>query len=126
MFANTLRLIDEAGLTYLHVFPFSPRKSTPAAKMPQLARAVVKDRARRSREKGRGNAFARQRTWSAVKRNFSLKSRELPAPVFRQVRLTEFAPPGTLMRGRLDAPDGRNLYARVLEPARNTGTQAIA
>ena len=37
---------------YLHVFPFSPRPGTPAARMPQVARAVVKERARRLREKG--------------------------------------------------------------------------
>ena len=52
MFENTLRLVEECGLTYLHVFPFSPRKGTPAARMPQLARAVVKERARRLREAG--------------------------------------------------------------------------
>ena len=46
MFANTLGLVDEAGLTYLHVFPFSPRPGTPAARMPQLSRKLVKDRAR--------------------------------------------------------------------------------
>ncbi len=37
-FRNSLRLVDECGLTHLHVFPFSPRKGTPAARMPQLAR----------------------------------------------------------------------------------------
>ena len=36
MFANTLALVDEAGITYLHVFPFSPRPGTPAARMPQV------------------------------------------------------------------------------------------
>ena len=52
MFARSLDLVDECGLTHLHVFPFSPRPGTPAAKMPQVARAVVKERARRLREKG--------------------------------------------------------------------------
>ena len=54
MFARSLDLVDECGLTHLHVFPFSPRPGTPAARMPQVARAVVKDRARRLREQGRG------------------------------------------------------------------------
>ena len=45
MFADTLQFIDEAGLTYVHVFPFSPREGTPAARMPQLPRPVVKERA---------------------------------------------------------------------------------
>ncbi|PWR24198.1 tRNA (N(6)-L-threonylcarbamoyladenosine(37)-C(2))-methylthiotransferase MtaB [Zavarzinia aquatilis] len=51
-FEDTLRLVDEAGLTYLHVFPFSPRPGTPAAKMPQVGRAVAKARAERLRAKG--------------------------------------------------------------------------
>ena len=52
MFARSLDLVDECGLTHLHVFPFSPRPGTPAAKMPQVARAVVKERAKRLRDKG--------------------------------------------------------------------------
>lgn len=57
MFANTMKLVDEAGLTQLHVFPFSPREGTPAAKMPQLDRGLIKARAKRLREKGEA-AFA--------------------------------------------------------------------
>ena len=52
MFARSLDLVDECGLTQLHVFPFSPRPGTPAARMPQLDRAIVKERARRLRDKG--------------------------------------------------------------------------
>lgn len=52
MFENSLKIIDECGLTHLHVFPYSPRPGTPAAKMPQLSRATVKERARALREKG--------------------------------------------------------------------------
>jgi threonylcarbamoyladenosine tRNA methylthiotransferase MtaB len=52
MFANTLALIEEAGLDYLHVFPFSPRPGTPAARMPQVPRALVRERAQRLRAAG--------------------------------------------------------------------------
>ncbi|GGE99653.1 tRNA (N(6)-L-threonylcarbamoyladenosine(37)-C(2))-methylthiotransferase MtaB [Stappia taiwanensis] len=52
MFQNTLRIVDECGLTHLHVFPFSPRPGTPAARMPQVERTAVKERAARLREKG--------------------------------------------------------------------------
>ncbi|MBU6298754.1 MAG: tRNA (N(6)-L-threonylcarbamoyladenosine(37)-C(2))-methylthiotransferase MtaB [Alphaproteobacteria bacterium] len=52
MFKNTLQLVDDAGLSLLHVFPFSPRKGTPAARMPQVPRAVAKERAARLRIKG--------------------------------------------------------------------------
>jgi len=53
MFENSLKIVDECGLTYLHVFPFSARPGTPAARMPLLDKAVVKERAERLRDKGR-------------------------------------------------------------------------
>ncbi|WP_330084287.1 MiaB/RimO family radical SAM methylthiotransferase [Methylocystis iwaonis] len=52
MFAQTLALAEECGLTHLHVFPFSPRPGTPAARMPQVAREIAKERAARLREVG--------------------------------------------------------------------------
>jgi threonylcarbamoyladenosine tRNA methylthiotransferase MtaB len=52
MFQNTLDLVAEAGLTFLHVFPFSPRAGTPAARMPQVPNAVRKERAARLRAQG--------------------------------------------------------------------------
>jgi threonylcarbamoyladenosine tRNA methylthiotransferase MtaB len=57
MFANTLALVEEAGLTYLHVFPYSARKGTPAARMPQVAKGKRKERASRLRLAG-GRALA--------------------------------------------------------------------
>ncbi|WP_181703407.1 tRNA (N(6)-L-threonylcarbamoyladenosine(37)-C(2))-methylthiotransferase MtaB [Chthonobacter albigriseus] len=52
MFAQSLAIVDDCGLTHLHVFPYSPRPGTPAARMPQLERAVIKERAARLRVKG--------------------------------------------------------------------------
>jgi threonylcarbamoyladenosine tRNA methylthiotransferase MtaB len=52
MFLNSLSIVDECGLTHLNVFPFSPRPGTPAARMPQLERRVVKERGARLRAKG--------------------------------------------------------------------------
>ena len=52
MFENSLRLIEECGLTWLHVFPYSARKGTPAARMPQVLKAVRKERAARLRAAG--------------------------------------------------------------------------
>jgi threonylcarbamoyladenosine tRNA methylthiotransferase MtaB len=51
-FAHTLALVDDCGLSYLHVFPYSPRAGTPAARMPAVPRTVVKERAARLRAKG--------------------------------------------------------------------------
>ena len=63
MFENSLRLVEECGLTFLHVFPYSPRKGTPAAKMPQVPQAIRKERAARLRALGeeRRNAFLTSR-----------------------------------------------------------------
>lgn len=52
MFARTLALVDDCGLTHLHVFPFSPRPGTPAARMPQVPRDIARDRAARLRAAG--------------------------------------------------------------------------
>jgi threonylcarbamoyladenosine tRNA methylthiotransferase MtaB len=58
MFANTLALVEEAGLDTLHVFPFSPRPGTPAARMPQVPHAAIRERAARLRAAGQA-ALAR-------------------------------------------------------------------
>jgi threonylcarbamoyladenosine tRNA methylthiotransferase MtaB len=52
MFRRSLDIVDECGLTHLHVFPFSARSGTPAARMPPVPRAVVKDRAGQLRARG--------------------------------------------------------------------------
>ena len=52
MFTNSLQLVKDCGLTFLHVFPFSPRKGTPAARMPQVRGAKVRERAARLRAAG--------------------------------------------------------------------------
>ncbi|TWB51937.1 threonylcarbamoyladenosine tRNA methylthiotransferase MtaB [Rhizobium sp. ERR 922] len=52
MFVNAIGLAQEAGIAHLHVFPYSPRPGTPAARMPQLDRGVIKERAARLREAG--------------------------------------------------------------------------
>jgi threonylcarbamoyladenosine tRNA methylthiotransferase MtaB len=52
MFSRSLDLVEECGLTFLHVFPYSPRPGTPAARMPQVAGTVIKDRAKQLRAAG--------------------------------------------------------------------------
>ena len=58
MFERSLELIDEAGLTHLHVFPFSARRGTPAARMPQVPKSLRQERAARLRAAGQ-HAMAR-------------------------------------------------------------------
>ncbi|OPY94709.1 tRNA (N(6)-L-threonylcarbamoyladenosine(37)-C(2))-methylthiotransferase MtaB [Bradyrhizobium sacchari] len=64
MFSRSLDLVEECGLTFLHVFPYSPRPGTPAARMPQVAGGVIKDRAKRLR--AAGEAALRQRLQAEI------------------------------------------------------------
>ena len=52
MFRDTLNLVDQCHLTHLHVFPYSPRINTPAARMPQVDKSIIKDRANTLRQLG--------------------------------------------------------------------------
>ncbi|MDA9422449.1 MULTISPECIES: tRNA (N(6)-L-threonylcarbamoyladenosine(37)-C(2))-methylthiotransferase MtaB [Bradyrhizobium] len=63
MFSRSLDLVDECGLTFLHVFPYSPRPGTPAARMPQVGGAI-KERAKRLR--AAGEAALRQRLQAEI------------------------------------------------------------
>lgn len=55
MFENSLRIIEDCDLSFLHVFPYSPRQGTPAARMPQVQKGVIKERAARLRQAGTDN-----------------------------------------------------------------------
>lgn len=58
MFENSLKLVEDCGLTWLHVFPYSKRQGTPAARMPQVHGAAIKERAARLREAGEARVAA--------------------------------------------------------------------
>ena len=121
MFENTLRLVDEAALCYLHVFPFSVRHGTPAARMRQLEPAVVKDRARRLRERGSAALALRLQGLVGTEQEILV---EQPGTArtrcFAVARVAGRLAPGVLLRTRIDATDGRNLSARVLNPGQKS------
>ena len=112
MFQNSLDLVGECGLTHLHVFPFSPRPGTPAARMPQVAREVVKDRARRLRERG-ALALARHldREIGATRRILTESRDGGRTEQFTKVRLARPAEPGQILDLKIAAHDGRQLLA---------------
>jgi threonylcarbamoyladenosine tRNA methylthiotransferase MtaB len=110
MFRRTVDLIDECGLTYLHVFPFSPRPGTPAALMPQVARAVVKDRARRLR--GHGEDALRRHLDAEVgqaRRVLAESGQMGHSEHFTPVRLVRAVEPGTIVDVRIAGHDGSRL-----------------
>jgi threonylcarbamoyladenosine tRNA methylthiotransferase MtaB len=112
MFNRSLDLVDECGLTQLHVFPFSPRPGTPAARMPQVAGDVIKDRARRLREKGEA-ALRRHldREVGARRRVLTERSGIGRTPQFTPVRLHTPAGPGLMLDIAVTGHDGRQLLA---------------
>jgi threonylcarbamoyladenosine tRNA methylthiotransferase MtaB len=118
MFTNTVRLVGECGLAYVHVFPFSPRQGTPAARMPQLPREVVKERAGRLREVA-GEAIQRH-LQDQVGSIATVLIEEVKAegPKGRLANFTEVslpssfpAEPGQKVAARLTERDGRRLRA---------------
>src|ERR1700751_3570305 len=85
MFARSLDLVEECGLTFLHVFPYSPRPGTPAARMPQVPSGVIKERARRLRAVG--EAALRRRLESEVG-----KTRDVLIESYRLGRTEQYLP----------------------------------
>jgi threonylcarbamoyladenosine tRNA methylthiotransferase MtaB len=111
MFENTLALVEDCGLTHLHVFPFSPRPGTPAAKMPQLASPVVKERARRLRDAG--EAALRRHLDAQLGKKLTLLTERggfARAEDFTKVRL-EGIEAGRLIEAQILNHDGETLLA---------------
>jgi threonylcarbamoyladenosine tRNA methylthiotransferase MtaB len=112
MFQRTLDLVDECGLMRLHVFPFSPRPGTPAARMPQVAPAAIAQRARRLREMGEA-AFARHLGGEIGKCRCVLAESDFLARTeqFTPVWLAMATAPGTVVDVLIAGHDGRQLLA---------------
>ena len=112
MFARSLDLVDECGLTHLHVFPFSPRPGTPAARMPQLPRGVVKDRARALRDKGATALRAHlDAEVGATRRVLAESARQGRTEHFTLVGLNAPVESGMVVDVTITGHDGRQLLA---------------
>jgi threonylcarbamoyladenosine tRNA methylthiotransferase MtaB len=117
MFENTRRLVEDCDLTWLHVFPYSPRTGTPAARMPQVAGTDRKARA----------AVLRQHGDAAVRRHLGAQAgRVLPVlmetdglgrtPHFAPVAIADAAP-GSLISARMTGIAGGRLTGDALPAA---------
>jgi threonylcarbamoyladenosine tRNA methylthiotransferase MtaB len=114
MFENTLRLVEEAQLSFLHVFPFSPRPGTPAARMPQLQRPVIKERAARLRAAGEA-ALARHLSRQVGRTVTGLVERAgvARAEDFTEIAFTGEAAVGSIVPMRITGHDGGKAIAEV-------------
>ena len=112
MFANSLKLIDDCSLTFLHVFPYSARKGTPAARMPAVKGPVVKARAAQLRAAGD----------AALQRHLAAQIGQTHAVLMegpRMGRTEQF----TEVRFEVDQPEGQIVAARIMAAA---GTHLLA
>ncbi len=116
MFENSLALLDDCDIVYGHIFPFSPRAGTPAARMPQVERSVVKARAARLRDKG----SARKAKWLASlvgsRQRVLVENDGLTghAENFAPARLLSAVTPGTLIDATVTGADSKTLEMAAL------------
>jgi threonylcarbamoyladenosine tRNA methylthiotransferase MtaB len=112
MFQQSLNLVGDCGLTFLHVFPFSPRKGTPAARMPQVRGPEIKERAARLR--ALGEAALRQHLegeLGRVHRVLTEGPRLGRTEGFTEVAFAVDQPEGTILDVRVIGQDGARLLA---------------
>ena len=111
-FENSLKLVEECHLTWLHVFPYSPRKGTPAARMPQVEGGLIRARAARLRDAGDA-AVARHLAAQQGKRHLVL----MESPVmgrteqFAEVDFTTEQPEGAIVEATITGFNGQHLTA---------------
>jgi threonylcarbamoyladenosine tRNA methylthiotransferase MtaB len=114
MFERSLDLVDECGLTHLHVFPFSPRPGTPAARMPPVAPAVVKERARALRQKGEAALRRHLDGEIGARRSVLAESHNTGRTEhFTKVRLAGPTAPGQILDVPIAGHDGAQLLAAL-------------
>ena len=110
MFQHSLDLVDECGLAFLHVFPYSPRPGTPAAKMPQVKGNVIKERARQLREKGEAALQAHLARLVGTEQELLIERGGIGrTPCFTPVRVGDGYEAGSLVKVRIREHDGGHL-----------------
>lgn len=114
MFEATLDHVRACGLTYLHVFPFSARERTPAARMPQLPGNIVKARAARLRELGAEAVARHLASLAGTDVEVLVEKKDIArGPTFAPVKLTQPHACGSLVLARVLRSDGKFAYAEA-------------
>ncbi len=115
MFGNSLKLVEECGLTFLHVFPYSPRPGTPAARIPAVDGALIKARARRLREAGASRLAAYLASRVGAEEDVLMERPSLGrTEAFAQVQFETPQTPGTIVRARMTNATAAHLRAEVM------------
>jgi len=118
MFQDSLEIVEQCGLTHLHVFPYSPREGTPAARMPQVRREIVKQRAARLRTAGE-QAYARHLDSLAGTRQWVLVEREgLGRTEGFTLTSIDAGKPGEIVEAIVTGHDGKRLLAAPVAAAK--------
>jgi threonylcarbamoyladenosine tRNA methylthiotransferase MtaB len=114
MFENSLAIIDACGLTYLHVFPFSARPGTPAARMPQLPGDIVRARAAHLRARGAERLAAFLASEVGARRQVLVETEASGRTEhFAPVRFAARMAPGAIVSAEMTASAGAHLEARL-------------
>ena len=113
-FENTLRLVEEADLAFLHVFPYSARPGTPAARMPPVKGPLIKERARRLREAGQAGLERHlQRQIGRILSGLVEREGVARAEDFTEIRFTGDAPLGEIVAFTVTGHDGARVLAEL-------------
>ncbi len=112
MFARSLDLLEECGLTWLHVFPYSARPGTPAARMPQVAGAAIRDRAARLRAAGAARVAAHLEAMQGRTVRLLMEREHMGRTEgFAPTRLSSPATPGGIVTARVSGMEAGGLLA---------------
>ena len=111
-FGNSLKLVDDCGLTWLHVFPYSPRPGTPAARMPQVGGAAIKDRAARLRDIGAAAVAAHLATQQGKTHRILMENPRMGrTEQFTEVDFSTDQPEGAIITAQITGHAGARLTA---------------
>jgi len=111
MFENSLKIVEECGLTHLHVFPFSPREGTPAARMPQVDGRAIKERAARLRATGEAAYRRHLERLVGTSQSILVERDGLGRTEGFTLAAIEGGAPGSILAATITGQDGARLIA---------------
>ena len=121
MFKNSLKLIEDCHLTWLHVFPYSPRPGTPAARMPQVNGKIIKSRARLLRDAGETAAHQHLEAQVGKTHQILIETSDLGrTEQFAEVRFRTPQPEGAIITAMIDSVEGSYLTGDTIHLSQDT------